>query len=247
MRRMKRRAFLAAPAILYGCSEPQPVGLRFLVAGQSNAVSPAQEHPPHWSRTGRVTVTDVYHGKRLRVPTRFKPMDGSIVWIYLGDMLNLDVTFVNIAGGNQSTQKWVDQHLEKLMLPALKADRYEAVLWVQGESDWVEKFAEEQTYQNMKRLILESRKVQPGLPWFVALNSFKTDPKENRVRNSQRRIISEGLAFQGPDTDTIRDNPTWVEKGFGEFVGDGLREHARLWFEVLEPYLVTGSADRGSP
>lgn len=210
---------------------------RFLVAGQSNAVSPAQEHAPYWSQTGRVTVTDVYHGKALRIPTQAKPMDGSIAWIYLGDMIDRDVTFVNIAVGNKSTQRWMENDLRNSMLSALFKYRFDAVLWVQGESDWVEKFDEERTYANMKALIHASRVMQPSIKWFIALNSFKTDPRENRVRNAQRRIIAEGLALKGPDTDTLRDNPKWVEAGYGEFVGDGLREHGRLWFEVLKPYL----------
>jgi hypothetical protein len=236
---MKRRAFIAAPAILYGCSPAVvklPASPKFLVAGQSNAVCPAQEHPHYWSQTGRVTVTDYYHGMVRRIPTRDNPMDGSIVWIYTGDMLERDVTFVNVARGAQNTHKWLHEHLEGRLKPAMAKEKFDAVLWVQGESDWLENFTEEQTYTNMRKLIIGSRKLQGNIPWFVAINSAHTEPPENRVRKAQKRIIAEGLALAGPDLDSIRENPAWVEKTRIEYVGEGIKEHGRRWAETLRPY-----------
>lgn len=209
----------------------------FLVAGQSNGVSPAQEHAPYWSQTGKTRVTDYYHGKALRIPTESDPMDGSIAWIYCGDFMNHDVTFVNIAIGSQSTGKWADHHLEAYMVPALQAETFDAVLWIQGESDVGEYFTEEQSYQNMKKVILRSREVQPGLVWFIALNSMRGQSENAPIRKAQKRIIREGLAYVGPDTDKIRTNPDWVEASGAEFVAEGLREHGRVWFKTLEKHL----------
>lgn len=208
----------------------QPV---FLVAGQSNGVSPAQEHAPYWSQTGRTAVTDFYGTGEIVIPTEASPINGSIAWIYAGDYLNRDVTFENIARGNQSTARWNDVHFEALMKPALESGTYDAILWIQGESDIGEHFTEEQTYQNMKSLILKAKAIAPNTPWIVALNSRLTNPAENSVRKAQRRIIYEGLALLGPDTDTLRENPHYMEDTFGEFVGEGLREHGRLWANVL--------------
>lgn len=235
-----KTTLLILTLLMIGCAESHPRDLklppspRFLIAGQSNGVSPAQSHAPYWSQTGRVTVTDIYHGKGLRIPTSANPMDGSIAWIYLGDYLNRDVTFVNIAIGSQSTRKWRYQHFVDVMEPSLRSQRFDAILWVQGESDRGEFFTEQETYENMKWLIQSSQKIQPLLQWVVAIDSNRWDTKDNPTRRAQKRIIAEGLAFQGPDLDTIRENPAWVEASGDEFVGDGLREHGRLWYEVLK-------------
>lgn len=214
----------------FGNGPDQP--LIYLIAGQSNSVSPAQMHPPHYSVTGLVRVNDIYHGNEFRVPTVDNPMDSSIAWIYLGDMMEKPVTFVNVGQGNTSTRKWRTS-LYPRILDQLKKQTITSILWVQGESDFLEGISEQETYENLKWLILESQRVQNGVKWYVALNSFKSTPKENSVRRAEKRIIAEGYATEGPDTDVMRDTPTFMEPSGAEFVGEGLREHARLWFEVL--------------
>lgn len=206
---------------------------KFLVAGQSNGVSAAQGHAPYWSQTGLTKVTDYYNGKVQRVPTQADPVNSSIAWIYAGDFLNRQVEFVNIAKGGQSSTKWNEVHFENEMRPKLEADTFDAVLWIQGESDYGEHIDEETTYQNMKSIITKSRLIKSDLFWIIAQNSYKTVPKENSVRRAQCRIIEEGLSFRGPDTDKLRDNPAYVETDLGEFVGEGLKEHGRLWAEIL--------------
>jgi len=228
--------------LLIGCGstgQVKPLGKfsvspRFLISGQSNAVSPAQSHAPYYSQTGLVAITDIYGGRGLRVPTQADTIDSGIAWIYLGDMMNRSVTFDNIARGNTSTRVWKNELFNDRMAPALLANDYDAILWVQGESDIGEHFSGEETYQNLKWLILESRKIKPDVEWYIALNSAKTTPRENSVRIAEKRIISEGLAHQGPDTDAMRENPDWMETTFGEFVGEGLEEHGRLWYEILK-------------
>lgn len=227
--------------LLTACAEPavqtfpkfstQP---KFLVAGQSNAVSPAQEHPPYYSQTGLTAVTDYYGDGTLRVPTAANPVNGSIAWIYAGDALSIPCSFDNIAQGNQSAYRWNTVHFTNRMLPKLQAGSYDAVLWIQGESDLGEHYTEEQTYQNMRELILKAKSVAPSLPWIIALNSNKTVPVENSVRRAQRRIIADGLAFEGPDLDVLRNNPDYVEDSFGEYVGEGLQQVGLLWAAVLK-------------
>jgi hypothetical protein len=41
------------------------VGDVFLVAGQPNAISPAQDHPPYYPKTALVSVNDIYRHPRL--------------------------------------------------------------------------------------------------------------------------------------------------------------------------------------
>lgn len=227
--------FMLILFMLTGCAKGDPgdLPLVFLIAGQSNSVSPAQDHSPYYSQTGLVTVSDVYHGGGLRIPTLEEPMDGSISWIYLGDMIGKPVTFINVGQGNTSTTDWRET-LHTRITNALKTQRVTAVLWVQGESDINEGIPEKETYENLKWVIEESRRTQYGLIWFVALNSMKTNPRDNSVRRAEQRIINERIAQQGPDTDTIRETPEFMELSGAEFVGDGLREHARLWFNVLQ-------------
>jgi hypothetical protein len=152
---------------------PFPAQPRFLVAGQSNAVSPAQSHPNHYSSTGTVWINDYYNGNAIRVPTQAEPMSGGISWIYLGDMMNRPVTFYNVARGGRSSRRWRYEYLP-LILEALSRDHYDAILWVQGESDVVEKISGEETYENMRAIIEASRAVQPGIEWYVAVDSLKT-------------------------------------------------------------------------
>lgn len=242
---MDRRLFMLTPAALTGCftshvqvfSGKFPAHPKFLIAGQSNGMSPPQDGAkPAWSRTGRVTVSDIYHGMVRRIPTKDKPMDGSLCWIELGDLMERDVTFVNISRGSQSSERWVSKWLHELMNPALRAERFDAVLWLGGESDWFEKRPADQIYSNMQRMIFSARAKQPGLPWFVALNSYRTS-RDNPVRQAQQRLIDEGIVFAGPDLDPIRDNPAWVEKSGTEYAGDGLRVVGRYWYDALKPYL----------
>jgi hypothetical protein len=96
-------------------------------------------------------------------------------------------------------------------------------------------------------MILKSRDVVPGLPWFIAINSLNpSSPYSSNilnVRKAQKYIIDSGLAFAGPDTDVIRANPDWVESCGGEFVGEGLRKHGELWFIELSKYFDATKTD----
>lgn len=239
---MKRLIMICLLA-LSGCAQDGGPGFkfsaspRFLVAGQSNAVSPANNDPLYWSQTGKVTITDVYNGRIQRIPTQADPVNSSLVWIHLGDFMDREVEFVNIAIGSQSTEKWRLYHTEQQMVPKLQTEEFDAILWVQGESDQGEHFTEEQTYENMKWIINRSREVKPGVIWIIAIDSLLTDPIENATRRAQKRIIAEGLAWQGPDLDKGLRAKGMCEPGCGEFAGEGFKEHGRLWFEVLKPYL----------
>lgn len=234
---MKNILFVMSLVLLVGCagsgrSLKFSASPRFLIAGQSNSVSPAQGHPWYYSQTGRVTLNDYYNGNAMRIPTASDPMQGSISWIYLGDYLNRDVTFMNVGVGGTSTKKWND-YLYLRITEQLEQGEFDALLWVQGESDIGEHFSEEETYSNMVSIINKTRAVKHNLVWFVAINSMKPDLKNNSVRRAQLRVIEQGYALRGPDLDVIRENPEWVETSGAEYVGEGLREHGRLWFEIL--------------
>lgn len=208
---------------------------RFLIAGQSNSVSRADQHPAHYSSTGLVQINDIYTATptELFVPTPSRPSMAGVAWIYLGDKLNREVTFRLVGEGNTTSRYWKSTLYQRIQ-NALLNENFDAILWVQGESDIMEGIPEQETYENMRFIILESRKVRAGIKWFVALDSNKGLPDDNRVRRAQRRIIAEGLAFAGPDVDPIHNNPAYTDASGGDFAGDGLRVHGELWYEVLK-------------
>lgn len=207
----------------------------FLIAGQSNGTSGIQgTQGPIASVTGHVTIHDVagFSG----IPTETRPSSVSITWVYLGDMLTgalvSDVQFVNISRGNTSTDQWIQNGWYKDIGPKARSSKATAVLWVQGESDGLQNLGVEQTYQNMKQMILDSRQYVPDLKWYVALDSYQSD----NPHVAQQRLISEGLAFKGPDIDLMRiDEPTWFEGSKAEFSNiEGFKGHAQAWFDILK-------------
>lgn len=217
-----------------------PANPRFLVAGQSNSVSTAQQHPDYFSQTGLPLMNDPDHDNdptvaplTLRVPTAIEPFHSSIAWIYMADFLSAPMTIVNVGQGNTTTRKW-RQYLHKRILTELAQHHYDAILWVQGESDIGEKVPFDETCSNLKFIIKESRKIDPNISWYIALDSAGNQPDNNSVRSAERAVVAQGWALQGPDTDSLRTNPNFVETGLGEFVGDGLREHGRMWYDVLK-------------
>lgn len=210
---------------------------RFIVAGQSNGISRAYSHAPAWSRTGTVVINDYYHDYGpgwFFVPSPAWPSMAGVSWVLLGDWMERPALFDIVAEGGTDTSQWRAELHSRIEL-ALAYTRYDAVLWVQGESDIGNGLTEEMTYQNLKFVIEESRKVQPLIPWFVALDSMTGQSDDNRTRRAEKRVIAEGLAYEGPDLDPLHNSVEYSGgiAGSGEFIGAGLEEHARLWWEVL--------------
>ncbi len=82
------------------------------------------------------------------------------------------------------------------------------------------------------------------MPWFVALDCARDESAgkpylatPERVLNSQRRVIKEGLAIQGPNLMYLHDSDLFsTPANGGEFEGQGLSLHAEEWFKVLNQY-----------
>lgn len=250
------RVYLVAllPVLLTGCEllnhnsthltlsakQSQINSATFLIAGQSNGVSGAQETVPVASVTGQ--VTSCYTGVLpCAIPTVSNPSPYSIAFIKMADMIsqvfNIPVTLVNVSHGNTSSRDWVQQGLYQNILAELRQREFTAVLWVQGESDSNQYIGTEETYQNMKLIIQKSRDIQPNLLWYVALDGFQAP----NAHTAQQRLIDEGIALKGPDLDAMRaSNPEWFETGLfngtggAELVGEaGLTGHAKAWFNSL--------------
>jgi hypothetical protein len=215
----------------------------FLIAGQSNSVSPAQgDISSCYSTEEKVFVNDFYSdnhpkgyfGTELRIPTQNNPMKGGCVWIYLGDLFNRKVTFNIVGEGGTSTRQWIDYYHEG-MVNALKARYYDAIIWVQGESDQGLGISEDETYNNMLALINESRQIQPGIIWYVALDGMSVNLDGN-PRKAQLRLINEHIVKQGVDIDELRKNrPSCFDSRLVHFSGSiGLHAHAQSWYDILK-------------
>lgn len=210
----------------------------FVVYGQSNAVSYIRGYDGRvlqYSTSGRVEVTDPRTAKweELVTPTKQSPWDVSIAWLYCGESLvqtgNRSVRFINTAaGGKTSRDLMMDPNCYIHFLKAVDDYKPDLVLWHQGESDDQMNFSEDETYSNMKKIIEASHDRCPSVRWIVALNSAGTDPNK-AVRRAQQRIINEGLAFQGPDTDLLRSNTSIMSADGLHFVGDGFRQFGEMW------------------
>ena len=82
-------------------------------------------------------------------------------------------------------------------------------------------------------------------PWFIAQATYRTpgDESSAEIRAAQLAVCSDGLAIQGPDTDSLKSEFR-ERKGQGvHFSGPGLRKHAALWVEKLSPWLESQLAN----
>jgi hypothetical protein len=214
------------------------VGDVYLVAGQSNGVSPLQPSTyvyPRPTAQGKVLVSDYYGQGTHAFIDGFDNISSAnkanIAWISCGITLNraYPVMFVNIAVGNTSTADWVNVHITRLF-EAWAIYKPKAVLWHQGESDAGLGFAQSSSFTNMDAMVSSLRAVTLT-KWVVALNSKL--PQYAPIRAAQAQLIAKWQATtpkiveQGPDTDTIRN------AGEIEFIGDDLRQHGELWANRL--------------
>ena len=130
-------------------------------------------------------------------------------------------------------------------MKSLGPEGFRAVLWHQGESDANQQepsrtLPGERYREYLTAIIAASRRdIGRAIPWFVAQASYHVpgDEASPDIRAAQAAIGSDGTAFAGPDTDSLKME--WREAG-GQgvhFSGPGLKEHARLWLEKLTSWL----------
>jgi hypothetical protein len=122
---------------------------------------------------------------------------------------------------------------------------FRAILWHQGESDAKQEDPSRTLPGNLYRKFLEQiisdsrEKIGWDAPWFVAQVSYHnpSDTSSTDIRAAQRAVCSDGLAFPGPDTDTLTGKMR-EKNGKGiHLSAAGLKAHARLWTEKVAPWL----------
>jgi hypothetical protein len=212
------------------------VGDLYLVAGQSNAMSPPEGHAPYVSATSLLFVQDVYRSedpRSLFLPTQSMPATSSIAWSIAGDLLaaslHRPIGFINIAMGSTRTIDWEPEQdtLINGFDDVLKTTRVRAILWVQGETDASTGVPYDESFSAMRKIVQYTRALQPGVDWYVAPDSATT--LDAPIRLAQGTLIREGLVKTGPDADKVR-----AETGSGtHFNPAGLDAFGRAWAGIL--------------
>lgn len=130
-------------------------------------------------------------------------------------------------------------------LKPLGPQGFRAVLWHQGESDANQADPTRTLPGNLYSEYLENliqasrREIGWNAPWFVAQASYHVpgDEASPDIRAAQASLWRNHVAFEGPDTDTLKGELR-DDGGRGvHFSGPGLRSHAHLWFEKIAPWL----------
>ena len=125
------------------------------------------------------------------------------------------------------------------------AGSFRALLWHQGESDAHQPAGHEisaaEYRRMMERLIRESRREAGwAFPWLVAQATYHSpvDPGAPEIRDAQASLWSAGLAFPGPDTDTLTGGNRQNGGRGVHMSGKGLEAHGRLWAEKVLEFLA---------
>lgn len=122
---------------------------------------------------------------------------------------------------------------------------FRAVLWHQGESDANQadpaRTLSGELYRKYLETVIRESSRQSGrqAPWFVAQASYHVpgDEASPEIRAAQASLWKDGIALEGPDTDTLKGDFREAGGQGVHFSGKGLREHAALWDGKLATWL----------
>jgi hypothetical protein len=168
-------------------------------------------------------------------------------WLPKGDRFHSPPTsakFVVLAddGEWESTGKLFDGMLERIR--RLGPHGFRAVLWHQGESDAHQGPGHEiaaAEYKRMMQRLIGQMRARAGweFPWFVAQASYHnpSDPSTPAIRAAQAALWEEGLALQGPDTDTLTGEYRQNHGTGVHMSSKGLQAHGGMWAEKVEAWL----------
>ncbi len=222
------------------------IGEVFIGAGQSNSTNCGQEKIQQ--RSGMVSS---FSGTGWQLGDDPQPgvhdnSAGGSYWPAFGDAMyeeyQVPIGIASTGHSGTSVNQWAPgSELCRWTIGRMNQlgpNGFRAVLWHQGESD-VGMKSEEYT-RKMTALIRETQKGAGwAVPWFVAQVSYHNP---NQVtfpdpRAGQKKLWETGVAFEGPDTDTLTgDNRDEGGKGI-HFSPKGLKAHGKMWAEKVAVYL----------
>jgi hypothetical protein len=226
------------------------VGEVFVIAGQSNSTNAGEVKTTQTS--GMVSS---FNGGAWQIADDPQPgvhdkSQGGSPWPAFGDAMyakyKVPIGVASTGHGGTSTIQWDPKLPPEGSLFMWSMHRvhqlgpggFRALLWHQGESDVG--MSTDDYVKRLSEIITESRK-QAGweFPWFVAQVSYHNPekPKHDNVRNAHKKIWDTGVAFEGPDTDTLTgDNRDYGGKGI-HFSPTGLKAHGQMWADKVGTYL----------
>ncbi|TWU28452.1 sialate O-acetylesterase [Bythopirellula polymerisocia] len=226
--------------------EPFGVGEVFVGAGQSNSTNCGEICTQQTS--GMVAS---FSGTAWQLANDPQPgvadrSQGGSFWPAFGDAMyarfGVPIGVAATGYGGTSVNQWQpDGDLFPWMMTRmyqLGPRGFRALLWHQGESD-VEMPSEEY-YDKLRHIILSSRTDVGGyVPWFVAQASYHNPEKPSfkSVRSAQARLWKEGIALEGPDTDTLTGDRRDLGGAGIHFSPKGLSEHGRMWADLVGDYI----------
>lgn len=243
LRAMKNGKVIAQAAV-----EKVGVGEVFVGAGQSNSTNCGQFQTKETS--GMVSSFDGYCWQLADDPQP-GPHDhtqGGSFWPAFGDAMytryHVPIGVAVTGHGGTSVTQWQPDAPDGLY-PWMMTRIYQlgplgfrAVLWHQGEND-----AQMQTDEYVKKMttVIRRSNIDAGweFPWFVAWASYHNvdHPSWPLVRAAQKQLWDDGIALQGPDTDTLTgDNRDYDGNGI-HFSPKGLKAHGNMWAEKLSTYI----------
>ncbi len=132
-----------------------------------------------------------------------------------------------------------------LRMKQLGPNGFRAVLWHQGESDANQadptRTLPGKSYRKFLEMVIQKSRKKVGweVPWFVAQATYHVPGDESSpdIRDAQSFLWKNGIALEGPDTDSLK-GLFRSEQGKGvHFSAKGQQEHAALWAEKVTPWL----------
>ncbi len=169
-------------------------------------------------------------------------------WLMKGEKIEVHPTldnFVKTVGENQweCTGELYDGLLRRMK--TLGPRGFRGVLWHQGESDAGQaregypanrQMTGEQYRGLLEKMIRASRKDAAwDVPWFVAQATFHSekDAADEEFRGAQKAVWTDGVALEGPDTDSLRGR----DRAGVHFSESGQIAHGKLWAQKVGVYL----------
>lgn len=222
------------------------VGEVFVIAGQSNSTNSGEQ-----KITQSSGMVSSFSGSAWQVADDPQPgvhdnSGGGSPWPAFGDALyakyKLPIGIASTGHGGTSTNQWPPgQELFNWMMTRVRQlgpGGFRAVLWHQGESD-IGMTSDE--YAQRLTAIIRGSTTEAGwqFPWMVAQVSYHNpgQPSHDTTRNAQKNLWAQGVALEGPDTDTLGgDNRDGGGKGI-HFSPKGLRAHGGMWAQKVGAWL----------
>lgn len=222
------------------------IGEVFVGAGQSNSTNCGQ------FRTQQTTgMVSSFGGESWQLADDPQPgvadrSQGGSFWPAFGDAMyekyRVPIGVATTGFGGTSVNQWQpDGDLFKWTMTRiyqLGPLGFRAVLWHQGESDV--QMPSDEYYVKLKNVILSSRaRAGWDFPWFVAQASYHNpdNPSFDTVRSAQERLWKEGIALEGPDTDTLKQEYRDFDGAGIHFSPKGLKAHGEMWAAKVSAYV----------